>query len=131
MIAVDTNVIVRLLLGDESTQTAAARKVFDAGPVWISKTVLLEAGWVLRSVYGLSEVEVVTSFRLLLGLKNVEVEEPAVIGAALGLTEQGMDLADALHLSARPVGAVFVTFDRAMGRVAGKAGLEGVEILRG
>jgi predicted nucleic-acid-binding protein len=42
MIAVDTNVLVRLLTGDDPKQTAAARSLFAAEPVWIAKTVLLE-----------------------------------------------------------------------------------------
>ena len=51
MIAVDTNILVRLLTEDDPKQTTAARSVFAAGPIWIAKTVLLETGWVLRSHY--------------------------------------------------------------------------------
>jgi predicted nucleic-acid-binding protein len=131
MVAVDTNVVVRLLVADDATQYAAAREVFVAGPVWISKTVLLEAAWVLTSVYDLAEADVVTSFRQMLGLVNVEVEDSSAVGAAFELSGLGMEIADALHLSARPSGAVFATFDRAIGRKAEVAGLEGVKVLRG
>ena len=55
MIAVDTNVLVRLLTGDDLKQAAAARSLFAAGPIWIAKTVLLETAWVLRSLYGFEE----------------------------------------------------------------------------
>jgi predicted nucleic-acid-binding protein len=48
MLAVDTNVLVRLLTGDEPKQAAAARALFAAEPIWIAKTVFLETGWVLR-----------------------------------------------------------------------------------
>ena len=43
MTAVDTNVVVRLLTGDDPAQEAAARALFESGPIWIAKTVLLEA----------------------------------------------------------------------------------------
>ena len=46
MTAVDTNVVVRLLTEDHPKQTAAARSLFAAGPIWIAKTVLLETGWI-------------------------------------------------------------------------------------
>jgi hypothetical protein len=52
MIAVDTNVSVRLPTGDEPKQEAAARSLFAAEPIRIAKTVFLETGWVLRSLYG-------------------------------------------------------------------------------
>ena len=57
MIAVDTNVLVRLLTGDDSKQEAA-RSLFAREPIWIAKTVLLETGWVLRGLYGLEETEI-------------------------------------------------------------------------
>ena len=52
MRAVDTNVVVRYLTGDQPEQAARAREVFRAGQVFVSTTVLLESDWVLRSVYG-------------------------------------------------------------------------------
>ena len=55
MIAVDTNLLVRLLSGDDAKQAVSARAVFSSGPIWIAKTVLLETGWVLRSLYGSEE----------------------------------------------------------------------------
>jgi predicted nucleic-acid-binding protein len=48
--AVDIDVLVRLLTGDEAKQTQAAESLFAVEPIWIAKTVLLETGWVLRSL---------------------------------------------------------------------------------
>jgi len=48
MTAVDTNVLVRLLTGDDPKQTATVRSLFVAEPIWIAKTALIETGWVLR-----------------------------------------------------------------------------------
>ena len=122
MIAVDTNVVVRLLTEDDRTQTAAARSLFAAGPVWIAKTVLLETAWVLRSFYGFDESATRDAFTKLLGLKNVHTEDKPSMAAALALTVHGIELADAMHLSGRPPGAVFVSFDRSFVRRAKRAG---------
>ncbi len=55
MIAVDTNVLVRLLTGDDPEQEAASRALFARQSIWIAKTVLLETAWVLRSLHGFKE----------------------------------------------------------------------------
>jgi predicted nucleic-acid-binding protein len=123
MTAVDTNVVVRLLTGDEPKQAAAARALFAAGPIRIAKTVLLETGWVLRSLYGFDEGAVRTAFSKLLGLKNVHVEDESSLAAALALTASGIELADAMHLSSRPPGGRFVSFDRAFVQRAKRAGV--------
>jgi len=123
MIAVDTNVLVRLLTGDDARQEAAARSLFAAEPTWIAKTVLLETGWVLRSLYGFDESSIRQAFQKLLGLKNVHAEDESSVAAALALTEQGIELADAIHLSSSPPGAVFVSFDKDFIRSAKRAGI--------
>lgn len=116
MLAVDTNVIVRLLVNDDPRQGAVARDVFESDEVWIGVTVLLEAAWVLQSVYGLTAAEVAKALRGLLGLPNVRVEDAVVIGSALDAASGGLQFADALHLARTPEGAEFVTFDRALAR---------------
>src|ERR1700730_15271 len=110
MIAVDTNVVVRLLTEDDPKQAAAARSLFGAGPIWIGKTVLLETGWVLRSLYGFEESAIRDAFIKLLGLKNVHTEDEPAVAAALALAVHGIELADALHLSSRPAGAARCVF---------------------
>lgn len=112
MIAVDTNVLVRLLTGDDREQAAAARDLFSAEQIWIAKTVLLETGWVLGSLYGFEESAIREAFTKLLGLKNVQVEDEPSVAAALALTIHGIELADAMHLSSRPNGAAFLSFDQ-------------------
>jgi predicted nucleic-acid-binding protein len=123
MIAVDTNVLVRLLTGDDPKQAAAARSLFAAGPIWLAKTVLLETGWVLRSLYGFEESAIRDAFTKLLGLKNVHAEDASCLADALALTAHGIELADAMHLSSRPAGAVFVSFDQSFVRRAKRAGV--------
>jgi predicted nucleic-acid-binding protein len=122
MTAVDTNVVVRLLTGDDVKQAAAAKSLFAAEPIWIAKTVLLETGWVLRSVYGFSEGAVRDALGKVLGLKNVHAEDEPAVAAALALTAHGIEFADALHLSSRPPGAALISFDQALVHRAKHAG---------
>jgi predicted nucleic-acid-binding protein len=126
MTSVDTNVLVRLLTGDDPKQKTAARSLFASGPIWIAKTVLLETGWVLRSLYGFEERAIRDAFTKLLGLKNVRMEDESSVAAALALTSHGIELADAMHLTSRPPGAAFVSFDKSFVQRARRAGVSGI-----
>jgi predicted nucleic-acid-binding protein len=123
MIAVDTNVLVHLLTGDDRKQAAMSGDLFAREAIWIAKTVLLETGWVLRSLYGFEEGAIRDAFTKLLGLKNVEAEDERAVAAALAHTARGVEFADALHLSSRPPDAAFVSFDRSFVRLASRAGV--------
>ena len=120
MLAVDTNVVVRLLVNDDARQGAVARRLFESDEIWIGVTVLLEAAWVLESVYELRADETVKALRGLLGLANVRVEDPGAVSAALDAAGRGLELADALHLLRAPVDAEFATFDRGLAKAGRK-----------
>ena len=126
MRAVDTNVVVRYLTGDDPGQAAKARAVIDAGDVCVSTTVLLESEWVLCSVYGLSRTEVAAALRAFAGLPGLSVESPAVLSEALDHAERGMDFADALHLGAAARCEALLTFDL---RFIGQAGEVPVRVM--
>lgn len=129
MIAVDTSVLVRLLTADDPKQTAAAQHLFASESIWISKTVLLETVWVLRSSYRFEENAIRDALIKLMGLKNMHTEDETAIATTLALTGHGIDFADALHLSSRPSGAVFVSFDQSLVRRAKRAGVAEVSEL--
>ena len=112
MLAVDTNVVVRYLTGDDPAQAAMARAAIDAGRVFVSTTVFLECEWVLRSVYGFTGGEVAAALRGFAGLPSVSVESPILLAEALDRAEAGMDFADALHLGAAAQCEAMLTFDR-------------------
>ena len=131
MVAVDTNVIVRLLTGDDPAQEAVARTLFATGPVWIAKTVLLEAAWVLRSLYHHDDQAICEGFIKLLGLTNVRMEDEADVANALHFCQQGVEIADAFHLTSRQHGAEFVSFDKAFVKRAKKLGAVNVSGLVG
>jgi predicted nucleic-acid-binding protein len=112
VIALDTNVIIRLVTADDPAQTAAAREVFEAGDLWICKTVLLETEWVLRYSYELSRVSIQETFRKLLGYLRLQVEDRGAVLRALRFFDDGLDFADALHLASSGEADRFATFDR-------------------
>jgi predicted nucleic-acid-binding protein len=111
MIAVDTNVLVRLLTQDDTIQADRAAALFEREEVYICKTVLLETEWVLRFSYGLESLVILKALTNLLGLPHVTVEDNPVVVKALSLFESGMDFADALHLASSKSAIQFVTFD--------------------
>lgn len=129
MPAIDTNVIVRYLTGDDATQARATRQLVDGGDITLSCTVLLETEWVLRSLYGYDRQRIHAALTAFAGLSNVELDEPARAARALDWFAKGMDFADALHLAACREGETFVTFDRKLATAARKADAGKVRVL--
>ncbi|MCA3254681.1 type II toxin-antitoxin system VapC family toxin [Bradyrhizobium sp.] len=118
MRAIDTSVLVRLLVRDDEAQWAAARTLVARGPVFVGVTVMLETEWVLRSAYGFTPAEISGALRSLIGLPSVTAEDAAAVAAALDGLDAGLDFADALHLARSTDCADFVTFDRRLARKA-------------
>jgi predicted nucleic-acid-binding protein len=129
VVAVDTNVIIRLLTQDDPKQGAAAKALFDSELIWIARTVLLETNWVLRSLYGFEESAIVDAFTKLLGLANVHTDDKAAMAAALAMAAAGVEMADAVHLTSRPPGAKFVSFDRSFVSRAKRAGITEISVV--
>ncbi len=131
-IAIDTNVLVRLLVRDDEAQYAAAQRLVDQAaaaeePVLIVFGVLLETEWVLRSRYKLDKASIAGAFAALLESVDVEFEHPPTVEEALYVWAQhpGTDFADCLLIArAAHVGrSRFLTFD------TGAARLPGAELL--
>jgi predicted nucleic-acid-binding protein len=122
MIAVDTNVLVRLLTNDDPAQAKRAMQRMRSDTVWISRTVLLETEWVLRHAYGLSAAAIGKALSMTLGTASVDVEDRTIVLRALSWHSAGMDFADALHLASSDSAASFVSFDRSLARTAKRLG---------
>jgi predicted nucleic-acid-binding protein len=118
MIAVDTNVVVRVVTNDDRTQARRALRRMRSDRVWISRTVLLETAWVLRHAYGLDAVAIGRALAKLGDVPTVEIEDRAGFLRALARHAQGMDIADALHLASSRDADAFATFDGALVRLA-------------
>jgi len=126
MIAIDTNVIVRFLTNDDAKQSEKAKALITREEVFVATTVLLETEWVLRYSYRYPAADIHDRLVAFAGLPNVTLADSALIITALDGMAAGMDFADALHLAAAQGCEAFVTFDRALAKVAGRLG--GVEV---
>jgi predicted nucleic-acid-binding protein len=111
VIAVDTNILVRFLTGDDKHQFKKALALFESHDVFIPDTVILESEWVLRYAYHFSPNAICGAFTNLFGLPNVHVTNPTLIAQAILWHEQGLDFADALHLALSQQYGQFFTFD--------------------
>jgi predicted nucleic-acid-binding protein len=111
VIAVDTNIIVRLLTKDDDVQYQAAYQLFSSETVYIADTVILEAEWVLRFAYDFGAEEISATFRKLFGLRNVHLSNAQLVAQALDWHQTGLDFADALHLALSQQHAKLKTFD--------------------
>jgi predicted nucleic-acid-binding protein len=122
VIAIDTNVLVRVVTNDDPEQAKRAMKRMRSDTVWVSRTVLLETEWVLRHAYKLDVAAIGKAFATVLGVASVEVEDRAAVLRALAWYGTGMDFADALHLAASDAASAFVSFDRDLAKAAKRAG---------
>jgi predicted nucleic-acid-binding protein len=82
MRAIDTNVLVRLLVRDEPDQVRLAEE-FAASGAWVSHLVLAETVWVLDSVYERSPEQIAVALDMLLNHKNLTLQDAHVVSAAL------------------------------------------------
>jgi predicted nucleic-acid-binding protein len=127
--AIDTNVLVRLLVNDDEAQGSRARAIFEVEEIWIGKTVLLETFWVLRSVYGFEDTAIARAIEGAFGLPRVRVEDSERVKLALAAVADGIDIADALHVATTPGDAqAFATFDKDLARRC-KARLGSIKVL--
>ena len=122
MIAVDTNVLLRLLVGDDASQAAKARRLFDRADaeqksIWVSDTVLVELVWTLARAYTRDRADIVKALRSLSSHATVVLESAAAARDACDAYERGRaDFADCLLImKAQSAGCDEVaTFDRGM-----------------
>ena len=78
MTALDTNVLVRIITNDDRAQAPrAATFLREQERVFISKTVLLELEWVLRSAYKIGPNAIISALHDVLSVFNVEIEDEA------------------------------------------------------
>ena len=122
MRAVDTNVLVRLITRDDTRQVELADRFVEKG-AWVSHLALAETAWVLDSVYERSAAEVAKAVTLLLNHRDLTVQDPEVVTAALEKFRDrpAAGFSDCLLLEiARKAGHLPLgTFDRDLGKLDG------------
>jgi predicted nucleic-acid-binding protein len=126
MRAVDTNLLVRLIVRDDPAQVEAA-EAFIAGGAWVSQLVLAETIWVLDAVHERSATQLAAAIEMLLNHQQLSIQDSEVVARALEQyrARPALGFSDCLVLEiARKAGHLPLgTFDRPLSR------LEGVERL--
>jgi predicted nucleic-acid-binding protein len=123
-IALDTNLLVRLLTNDDPAQARQVADLIDASAAcFVPITVVLELEWVLRGAYQLSRESIIRAMRGLIAIRHLHLEQEGQVLQALEAYGQGLDFADALHLLRSEGCAALVSFDRAFVRRAGELSL--------
>jgi predicted nucleic-acid-binding protein len=122
MRAVDTNVLVRLVVRDDAKQLDAA-EAFVARGAWVSHLVLAETLWVLDAVYGRSPAQIANAVALLLNHNTLTLQDADVVALALNhfRSRPSLGFSDCLVLEiARKAGHLPLgTFDRTLARLDG------------
>jgi predicted nucleic-acid-binding protein len=124
-VALDTNVLVRLLVNDDPAQAEQAAALIDANAAcFVPITVALELEWVLRGAYKLPREAVISAFKGLLAIRHLHLEQEQLVKRALDWHRQGMDFADALHLARSEGCGALISFDRRLVLLAGQLNLQ-------
>jgi predicted nucleic-acid-binding protein len=132
MRGIDTNVLVRFILRDDTRQAAQADRWMTRycradEPCLVNRIVLCELAWVLDSVYGYGRDQIAAVLAHLMLAAELLVESRAEARAALDAYRRGgADFADhLLGLTNRSAGCELTgTFDRKAARVEGFALIE-------
>jgi predicted nucleic-acid-binding protein len=125
MIALDTNILARLVTNDDPVQARQSVALIDAGhALFVPLTVTLELEWVLRGAYALDKVAIVRSFEALLSIRNISFERQSDVQQALQYYQSGFDFADALHHTSAAGCQALASFDQKLKKLATKSKLQ-------
>ncbi len=124
MIGLDTNVLVRYIVQDDSRQAAAASLLIETAlsddePGWIASIVLCEFVWVLEAAYGYTRNAIAPTLERLFEVDCFRLEAPSLAWRALDAYRSGADFADALiALGNEHAGCDYTaTFDRSASKL--------------
>ena len=102
MIGLDTNVLLRYLVQDDSVQSPRAteiitRRLTEEDPGFVSLVTILEVVWVLKSLYKRSRQQVASDLEMVLAADTLEVQnEQQVYHAVVALRNGTGTFEDAL-----------------------------------
>lgn len=115
MKVIDTNILLRFFVDDpndsESVKQKPIAQVILSKDCFIPLTVILEFEWVLRGFYKISKTQIVDIYKVLLNYEHIAIEDKQAVRNAVSLYQEGLDFADALHLSHTVTYQGFITFD--------------------
>jgi predicted nucleic-acid-binding protein len=120
MRAIDTNVLVRLVVRDDTNQVRVAEEFVENG-AWVSHLVLAETMWVLDAVYERTPEQIAMAAEMLLNHQQLTVQDSDVVAAAIENFRKrpSLGFSDCLVLEiARKVGNLPLgTFDRELAKL--------------
>jgi predicted nucleic-acid-binding protein len=127
MPALDTNILVRYIVQDDSNQLAAAQRlirkcVAEQLTLFVPITVTLELEWVLRSNFEFTKAETVGALSDLFAAAELSFESERALEVALDLyRNKPADFADCVHiaLAAQAGEQPLWTFDKAAAKIPG------------
>ena len=127
MIGLDTNVIARLLLADDASQTQRAIRFLKTAqaqgtPVMLTLEVIQELEWVLRSTAKKTKLEFLGLAKQLLEARDIEIHNESVLEQALRTYEKSTaDFSECLFLARyQQLGChTMLTFDTKAARMTG------------
>ena len=126
MIALDTNVLVRYLVRDDTRQAEAARTLLESltaeRPGYVCREVAVELVWVLERAYGLARDQIATILEELVATEGLVVEDAYdVARAASRYRAAGVGFSDLMILAAakRSGAHPLYTFDQKAARLDG------------
>jgi predicted nucleic-acid-binding protein len=120
--AVDTNVLIRLLVEDDKAQADAAELALkQADQIVVSLPVLCEVAWVLRHTYRFDRLRIGFALRSIVSALSAEVDLPA-FDAGMAALDKGGDFADGVinQLASQAGCDGVLTFDRIFARIGGR-----------
>jgi len=124
-ITADSNVLLRVIVGDHPAQAKAAEDILRrAEVVAVTVPTLCEVVWVLAQGYKIAAADIAQAIRTLINGANVAVDRLAV-EAGLAVLDAGGDFADgAIAVEGQRLGAeLFVSFDKQAVRLLERRGL--------
>lgn len=130
MPALDTNILVRYVVQDDSAPLAAAKRLIrrcveEGQSLFVPVTVMLELEWALRSSFEFAKDDVIQVVSTLLSAAELSFESERAVEVALHLFRDGAaDFADCVHvaLASQAGEQPLRTFDKRAGKIPG-AGL--------
>jgi predicted nucleic-acid-binding protein len=122
MRAADSNILIRIVTGDDAGQTEVADRFIEKG-AWVSTLAVAETAWVLRTGYRKNAAEVAAAVRMLINHEHLVLQDSDAVEAALELFQSrpALGFSDCLilHLARKAGHLPLGTFDRGLGRVEG------------
>jgi predicted nucleic-acid-binding protein len=126
VIGLDTNVLVRYIMQDDTKQSPLATRFVESltpeSPGFVPLVAIVELGWVLSSAYELGRGQLIEAVEALLRTKELVVEHGETVWKGLRLLQSARgDFADCLiACSAEATGcAKTMTFDRGAAKNGG------------